>query len=147
MKFKDDIFLQDQIFTRENSIVRVLLGGKALVTIRELSTFTVTEEPGRAVVDLQSGKLALAVAKRLLRPGESVEVRTPNAIAAVRGTKALWSVTPTATLLQVLEGLVEVFSKLAPTVGQQVKAGEVIDVTDKLGAARRARALPRAGSP
>ncbi len=86
LKFKDDVFRQDRIDTRENAVVRVLLGGKALVTIRELSTFTITEEPGRAVVDLRSGKLALGVARRLLQPGESVEVRTPNAIAAVRGS-------------------------------------------------------------
>ena len=93
IKFKDDVFRQDQIDTREDSVVRVLLGGKALVTIRELSTFTVTEEPGRAVVDLKTGKLALAVAKQLLRPGETVEVRTPHAIAAVRGSLSVIQVT------------------------------------------------------
>jgi hypothetical protein len=72
LKFKDDVFLRDRIETRENAIVRVLLGGKALVTIRELSVVTIAEEPGRAVVDLQAGKIALGVAKRLLKPGESV---------------------------------------------------------------------------
>ncbi len=86
LKFMDDLFLKDRIDTREHSVVRVLLGGKALVTVRELSTLTVTEEPGRAVVDLRVGKLALGLAKHLLKPGEVIEVRTPNAIAAVRGS-------------------------------------------------------------
>jgi hypothetical protein len=86
LKTKDDVFARDRIDTQENSIVRVLLGGKAVITVRELAAFTVSEEPGRAVVDLKAGKLALGVAKQLLRPGESIEIRTPNAIAAVRGS-------------------------------------------------------------
>ena len=86
LKFKDDVLYRDRITTKEQSIVRVLLGGKALITVRELSVFTITEEPGRAFVDLDSGKIALAVARQRLRPGEAIEVRTPNAIAAVRGT-------------------------------------------------------------
>ncbi|HTI53037.1 MAG TPA: hypothetical protein VMC04_02320, partial [Verrucomicrobiae bacterium] len=32
LRFKDDVFLRDRISTAERSIVRVLLGGKALVT-------------------------------------------------------------------------------------------------------------------
>ena len=86
LKVKDDVLFRDRIDTRENSVVRLLLGGKALVTVRELSVFTVTEEPGRAVVDLQVGKLAVGVAKKLLNPGESIELRTPNAVASIRGS-------------------------------------------------------------
>ena len=86
LKVRDDVFVRDRIDTRENSTVRLLLGGKAVITVRELAAFTVSEEPGRATVDLKSGKLALGVAKQLLKPGESVEIRTPNAIAAVRGS-------------------------------------------------------------
>ena len=86
LKFKDDVFPQDRIDTRENSLIRLFLGGKSLVTVRELSVFTITEEPRRAAVDLQVGKLALQVAKSLLKPGESIEIRTPNAIVAVRGS-------------------------------------------------------------
>ena len=86
LKFKDDVFERDRISTAEKSIVRVLLGGKAIVTVRELSVVTITEEPGRATVDLASGKIGLSVAKQRMRPGETLEIRTPNAVAAVRGT-------------------------------------------------------------
>jgi FecR protein len=86
LKFKDDVFERDRISTAEKSIVRVLLGGKAIVTVRELSVVTIIEEPGRATVDLTSGKIGLSVAKQRMRPGESLEIRTPNAVAAVRGT-------------------------------------------------------------
>src|SRR5262249_21600994 len=93
LKFKDDLFVRDRIETKEDSLVRVLLGGKALVTIRELSVFTVTEEPGRAAVDLTSGRLAVGVAKSLLRPGEVIEIRTPNAVAGIRGSLLVAEVT------------------------------------------------------
>lgn len=86
LKFKDDVFGRDRISTQENSLVRVLLGGKAILTVRELSQVTISEEPGRAVVTLPDGKVVLAVAKGRLRPGESIEIRTPNAVAAVRGS-------------------------------------------------------------
>jgi hypothetical protein len=86
LKFKDDVFGRDKISTQENSLVRVLLGGKAILTVRELSQVTISEEPGRAVVTLPDGKVVLAVAKQRMRPGESIEIRTPNAVAAVRGS-------------------------------------------------------------
>jgi FecR protein len=86
LQFKDSVFDRDRIATAENSTVRVLMGGKALVTVRELSVLTITEEMNRSVVDLQSGKVALGVLHQKMRPGESIEVRTHNAVAAVRGT-------------------------------------------------------------
>jgi hypothetical protein len=86
LKFKDDVFGRDRISTQERSLVRVLLGGKAILTVRELSQVTISEEPGRAVVTLPDGKVVLAVAKQRMRPGESIEIRTPNAVAAVRGS-------------------------------------------------------------
>src|SRR5262245_59756450 len=77
VKVKDSALARDRIDTQENSIVRLLLGGKAVITVRELAVFTVTEETGRVAVDMKSGKLALGVAKQLLKPGEAVEIRTP----------------------------------------------------------------------
>ena len=86
LKFKDDVFVNDRVVTGDRSLARLLLGGKAVVTVRERSALTITEVPGRSTVDLDSGKVAVAVAKDKMRPGEQVEVKTPNAVAAVRGT-------------------------------------------------------------
>jgi len=86
LQFKDSVFDRDRISTAENSTVRVLMGGKALVTVRELSVLTITEQMNRSTVDLESGKIALGVLQQKMRPGESIEVRTHNAVAAVRGT-------------------------------------------------------------
>jgi hypothetical protein len=119
LRFKDDVFVRDRIATAEKSIVRVLLGGKALVTVRELSALTITEEAGRATVDLRSGKIAMGVVRRRMRPGEVIEIRTPNAIAAIRGTVLVVELIPEpgsgsggapryTTKVHVLHGLVEV---------------------------------------
>src|SRR5215468_757990 len=69
------------------------MGGRAIVTVRELSVLTVTEEVGRTVVNLESGKIAVGVAKQRMKPGETFEVHTPNAVAAVRGTVFIVEVT------------------------------------------------------
>lgn len=122
LKFRDDVFLRDSITTAEQSLARLLLGGKAVVTIRERSRLTITEVPGEATVNLESGKIALIVATDRLRPGERLHVRTPNAVAGVRGTvliaevfqaqaQAQAAAPPPAvtTRFSTLSGLVEVF--------------------------------------
>jgi len=86
LKFKDDIFVQDRITTGEDSIVRILLGGKAVITVRERSVLTISETPTTATVEVGSGKVAVAVAKERMRARDSVEVKTPNAVAGIRGT-------------------------------------------------------------
>ncbi|HEV8532410.1 MAG TPA: hypothetical protein VGT00_13410, partial [Methylomirabilota bacterium] len=47
LKFKDAVFDRDRIQTGEESLVKVLMGGKAIVTVRELSVLTITEELGK----------------------------------------------------------------------------------------------------
>ena len=118
LHFKDDVFVRDHIATAQKSVVRVLLGGKALVTVRELSSLTIKEETGRSTVDLVSGKIAMGVVRQRMRPGEIIEIRTPNAIAAIRGTVLVVELIPApggtpgrpnyTTKVHVLHGLVEV---------------------------------------
>src|SRR5437867_822722 len=86
LQFKDDVFLRDRITTGERSFVRVLLGGKATVTARERSVLTITEVPGVATVQLGDGRISVAVSKALMKPGEVIEIKTPNAVTAIRGT-------------------------------------------------------------
>jgi hypothetical protein len=123
---RDEIFVRDRIQTQERSLVRVLLGGKALVTVRELSVLTVTEDAGRVTVELQSGKIGVAVVKARMRPGEIIEIRTPNATAAVRGTVFVVDVDPTppgqstggqtaTTRVHLLHGALDVSARLDPS--------------------------------
>jgi len=135
LRFKDDVLLRDRITTAEKSAVRVLLGGKATVTVREMSALTITEVPGTSTVSLTAGRTAVAVSKARMRPGEVLEIRTPNVVTAVRGTFVIVEVTPGRSTITILRGLVEV-TKLDPTtagpVGPAVKVGalERVIVTD-----------------
>lgn len=136
LRFKDNLFEHDRINTGERSLVRVLLGDKALVTVRELSVFTITEEARNQTVRLTWGKLAVSVAHSRMRPGEAIEIRTPNAIAAVRGTVVIVEVLPPMipgatpnTLITVTRGTVGVTR--ADQIGSaevSVRAGHIYDV-------------------
>jgi hypothetical protein len=97
LRFKDDVFLFDRITTGERSLARILLGGRAVVTARERSILTITAVPGSATLGLESGRLLLAVAKGTLGPGESIDIKTRNAVIGIRGTVVVaglrsWSV-------------------------------------------------------
>ena len=94
LSFKDDLILRDLIDTQENSLTRVLFGGKSTVTVRELSSLEVREEllPGggtRTIHDLSAGSILVNVARSLMGRGDEVQIRTPNAVAAVRGSIVL----------------------------------------------------------
>ncbi|MGH7315005.1 MAG: FecR family protein, partial [Candidatus Rokuibacteriota bacterium] len=123
LRMRDEIFVRDRIHTQQHSLVRVLLGGKALITVRELSVLTVTEEAGRVTVDLRSGKIGVAVVKGRMRPGEVIEIRTPNATAAVRGTVFVVEIdpvkagaaTPTTTRVHLFHGALDVSAHLDPS--------------------------------
>lgn len=70
----------------ERSLLKVALGSRATVTVRELSTLTITEQSGRSAVGIESGKLSFGLLPSTGGPGQLYEIRTPNAVAAVRGT-------------------------------------------------------------
>jgi len=135
LRFKDDVFLRDRITTGERSFVRVLLGGKATVTARERSVLTITEVPGVATVQLGAGRISVAVSKALMKPGEVIEIKTPNAVTAIRGTVVVAEVLPAPdghrSTITILRGLVDV-TKLDPAgrlSGSAVKLGALERVT------------------
>src|SRR5207245_3080324 len=109
LKFRDAIFVRDRIATGKESFARILLGGKAVVTIREFSAVTITEVPGVATVAVGSGRVAAAVARERMRPGDLVEVRTPNAVAGIRGTVIVAEVFDAQrSVITVLKGVIDV---------------------------------------
>jgi hypothetical protein len=119
LKFKDDIFLRDRVTTGDNAMTRILMGGKVVVTARERSTLTITEVPGLSTIDLTSGRIAVAVDKTRMKPGERLDVRTPNAIAGVRGTVLIVEAQRDTSSVTVLSGLVEVV-RIDPATGRAV---------------------------
>jgi hypothetical protein len=141
LRFKDDVFTRDRISTAERSILRVLLGGKALVTVRELSVLTIIAEPAGSSVDMDAGKIALGVVRQRLRPGEAVQVRTSNAIVAVRGTVVLVESFPSRrrTDIFAVRNFVEVFLRNVPTAAPlRLVAPQAISIVDDIPGQPRA---------
>src|SRR5262245_9667033 len=93
LKFRDDVFLQARVVTGDQSFARLLLGGKAVISIRGRSAVTITDVTARSTVEIESGKIALSVARDRMVPGEVINIKTPNAVAGVRGTVVVAQVT------------------------------------------------------
>jgi hypothetical protein len=100
---------------------RILLGGKVVVTVRERSTLTITEAPGLSTIDLASGRISVAVDKTRMKPGERVDVGTPNAVAGVRGTVLVVEALRDTSTVTVLRGLVDV-ARRDPVTGRPTGA-------------------------
>jgi len=116
LRFRDDVFFQDVIDTQRESTAKLLLKGRATFTVRELSRVEFREgvvpaEPTRtrSIVGLLRGAFRVIV-QRDLRPQDELEIHTPNAISAVRGTDVLWLFEAGRTTGIVLSGLLEVFN-------------------------------------
>jgi hypothetical protein len=131
LKFKDDVLLNDRVTTGDNGFARVLLGGKAIVTARERSTITITEAPGVSTIDLTSGRIAVAVDKSRMRPGELVEIKTPNAISGVRGTIVVAEVLNGISTITVLRGLVDVYRR-DPATGNAIGPATPVGVRESV---------------
>ena len=136
LKFKDDVFLNDRVVTGEQAFARMLLGGKAIVTARERSVVTITEVPGLSTIDVVSGRVSVAVDKSRMRPGELVEIKTPNAVSGIRGTIVVAEVSGGVSTITVLRGLVDVYRRDPATgnaIGQATPVGVRETITVKGG--------------
>ncbi len=93
LRFRDDVFFHDVIDTQQESAAKLLLKGRAIFTVRELSRVELKEgalpaDPGRtrSVVNVLAGAVRALVQKDLL-PQNELEIHTPNAASAIRGTE------------------------------------------------------------
>ena len=166
LRQKDDIMIQDVVDTREKSTARMLFGGKATVTMRELSRFEVREEtlPGgatRSTVQLNSGAILVNVARQLMKPGDEVIINTNNAVATIRGSMIYAeSLEPSQSTFAQISGTATLNCPrpTSPTasltrftavdikgLGADCNLGPVRDITDELAALLlRPFQLPRA---
>ena len=94
LKLKDFLFIGDRITTARESLLKVVVGGKALLTMREVSTVGLYETLGGATIALESGKLRLIMLKERMAPAEVWEVRTRNAVVEVRVAAVIVEVEP-----------------------------------------------------
>ena len=102
-KVRDEVYVRDRIETAQRSVIRVLMGGRLTITIRERSIVTITDDPMRSRVDLESGTLAFKVHEGGLRAGEVAELLTPNTVTGIRGSLVVAEVRGTDSDVTVLE--------------------------------------------
>jgi hypothetical protein len=136
LRFRDDVFVRDRIATGDGSIARILLGGKAVLTVRERSVLTITETAATSRVEVDRGRIALAVDKTRMKAGESVEIRTPNAVAGIRGTVIVAEVSAAgrapATRFTLLSGVVDV-TVVDPATGHVTGPPVILNPLQTLG--------------
>ncbi|MBI3030650.1 MAG: FecR domain-containing protein [Candidatus Rokubacteria bacterium] len=131
LRLRDNLFVRDVVDTQKESLARFLLMGKATVTVREFSRFEIREETRpdgsqRGLINLAEGKIRVGVARRLMRPGDEVEIRTPNAIAAVRGSDGVIEVSklPDGRPQTVITGASGEFQLTLPTTPPFIANGK-----------------------
>ena len=129
LRFKDDVFVFERVTPGERSLARVLLGGKAVVTARQRSSLTITAVPGAATLGLESGRLLLAATRETMAPGESIDIKTRNAVIGIRGTVVVADFVPgqardgsgDSTVFTILRGAGEV-NQIDPLAARPVGA-------------------------
>ena len=126
LQFKEQVKTRDRIVTGEEARARLLLGGKATVTVRERSVLTISEDAHTSLVEVASGAASVAVVKAKMGPNDRVLIVTPNAIAGIRGTVVVAEVSgekdAVHTRISVLRGVVEVVGvdRMGKSVGSAV---------------------------
>jgi hypothetical protein len=132
------VFQEDIIETDRASKVRITLSDATVISLGEQSRLDLKQFSHNARQQTRSNRLAIAwgvfraILKEMTSPS-SVEVITPTAVAAIRGTDLMGEVTEDSTAIVVLEGTVAVsnvrpmflgVSTLTPGMGTTVKRDE-----------------------
>jgi len=92
-----------------------------------------------STIDLVSGRISVAVDKSRVRPGEVVEIKTPNAVSGIRGTIVVAEVSGGVSTITVLRGLVDVYRR-DPVTGNAVGPATPVGVRESV--AVKAGVLP-----
>lgn len=119
LQLRDGIFADEWIATGENAFARILLGGKAIVTMQERSSVQISEELSTSTLVVTEGRIAVAVARELTKTGELIEIKTPTALASSRGAVVIAGVAKGVTTFTVVRGLVDV-ARIDPLSNRRV---------------------------
>jgi hypothetical protein len=122
LQFRATFFPYDTVRTGADSKVKILLRDDSIMTLAErsemqLTEFLLTPQQHRTIVSLALGKLRVVTTK-IFGAGSVTEVRTPNAVAGVRGTTfVVIFIPPDTTEVFCLDGVVTV-RNLNPAIPQ-----------------------------
>src|SRR5574337_1730333 len=122
LQYRDDLFWRDVVDTQKDSLARILLQGRSTITVRELSRLELKEEAiptgTKSSIVVISGKIRATVEKGLMKPGDEIELKTLNAVTAIRGSDAV---------VEVVDGLTSASQTFIYNIGHQ---GSVFDTVN-----------------
>jgi ferric-dicitrate binding protein FerR (iron transport regulator) len=81
----EELLYGDAVRTGPGAIAQIELTGRGAVLIREKSAFILQGDPQKTLLNFKFGEFLIGLRKALIKD-ESFRVRTPAAVAAVRGT-------------------------------------------------------------
>lgn len=117
--FKDPLFLKDVIETKKGA-VKILFQDDTLLTLKENTKtmitefiFDATKNKRKGTFDVSFGKVRTIVG-RFFGENESVSIKTPTAVAGIRGTDVGAVVGPKRTDFYCFDGRVNTFNVLSP---------------------------------
>ena len=131
------IDLKDKLTTDAGGHLTITLSDNSKLDLAEQSTLVIDEQvvgggaPQTTKVSLLGGHLDSLVTKALRGTAPSFEVKTPNAIAGVRGTKFGVGYAPSSPVcgdaptsdVSVAQGTVEVANSASPSIGIAIEGG------------------------
>jgi hypothetical protein len=122
LQYRDDLFWRDVVDTQKDALARILLQGRSSITVRELSRLELKEETTstgkKSSILLISGKIRATVEKGLMRSGDEIELKTLNAVTAVRGSDAV---------VEVIDGITSASQTFIYNIGHK---GSVFDTVN-----------------
>jgi TonB family protein len=146
IKVNAPVYLQDSIATGEAARIEIRLGDTAEVALGERSKVTMSEALVRRSLDLETGHLIARV-----NSGETkIDVRTPNAVATLRGDSRVRveAMPGNITHVDVLDGTISVAANVdfrnpllyrgTPPSSIDLRAGQGITITGEVAGAIRA---------
>ncbi|MBI2386822.1 MAG: FecR domain-containing protein [Elusimicrobia bacterium] len=81
----EQLLYGDTVRVGKGGVAHLILGDRGAVLLREESLLTLQGSPRRTTLAVKFGEFLIGL-KKGLEPGQSFKVRTPAAVAAVRGT-------------------------------------------------------------
>ena len=153
VKDGDSVQVKDVIRTKSNARAVITFKDGNILRLAERSRMDITEYLStpttiKGVIDLPRGKVMASVERKttervaIPQGGNKFEIRTPNAVAGVRGTEYIVAHNLNVTVVLVKDGAVNVYNPKTPTVTVTVTAGNTTSVAEG-----KVPQLPRPAKP
>ncbi|MDO8527929.1 MAG: FecR family protein [Deltaproteobacteria bacterium] len=134
--FKQPIYLNDVLETKNEAAIKVMFIDDTLLTVKENTKTLLTEflyhpeaKERKAVFNVLTGKVRTIVS-RFFGTDQQIKIKTPNAVAGIRGTDVGATIFVQKTTFYCFDGVFDVTSKGKPGEVMQVSAGKAVEIIE-----------------